>query len=842
MATKSKRRKKRHPVSDLFQQAQRSFSKRDFKQALKNAKLCYRQEPSDEHGRFFQRACLARARELHRLGMRDECRSVLETLLDLGVTEPSVKEELPQLLIAVGMFDRSGAGQSRPDIDADSPLLASAADHAVVRPEEASASLAGIREGAQTIRAVLRALESGDESEVFARLKDVGRNSPFADWKYFIRGLAAYYRQDGPETLANWDRLDPARFAAQITAPLRVLADPASADRNDRHVKGGIGKIAAHVLGGPILTHLYDLRTHLAADRWKNALGSLCKSREPLRRLNPDLLGRIAGVLYSAILRKGSRSRMDDLASVADPLPMDPHWNRARAILWEHPENHDVREAEKCWLCYLDDLAAMECLSEAEASLAQALVWERIGLSFVREREAASRPFGWSETPPDELEARATEYFDNALRWAPNLLSAYEALAAAQIDWKEPEKAAETFRRLLEHFPENLDALLFLAQHHVRRDEPLRAGEYARQAHRLKPANKVIAGLLWSAHVGSARHYALRNEWEEGRAEFEAADKLNPSARDAYHLLARKAIFELRARDFALGEQLAEQAQSQAAEPTPALLVLAVEAIRYDLSRTARSGFQRQWEAALKKRCCSQTAGLMSMALTAYLVVEVDYSGRRDHVKHLLAYVRRCSHVKWAAGDLRNVCTFLETLAEQAEFSGDVRLLGKLVRKGLKKFPQEPAFHVMAGELEIAKGPAMCNRPYAQKCFQAALELAKSSNEPGTAAVVERAKRKLTFLGEVGLEPFEDYCDVDDDEDDEDNPFAGPMPSGFFGPDFDPHPDVSPGELFGIFVRACSEMGLDPEEVLDRMATDGPFRVRRPPKSRSRSKRKKKKR
>ena len=74
MATKSKRHKKRCPVPDLFQQAQRSFSRRDFKQALKTAKLCYRQQPSDEHGRFFQQACLARARELHRFGMRDECR------------------------------------------------------------------------------------------------------------------------------------------------------------------------------------------------------------------------------------------------------------------------------------------------------------------------------------------------------------------------------------------------------------------------------------------------------------------------------------------------------------------------------------------------------------------------------------------------------------------------------------------------------------------------------------------------------------------------------------------------------------------------------------------------
>jgi len=408
MATKSKGRKKRkrRPGADLFQQAERAYSRREFKQALKDARVCYRQQPSEEHHRLLQRASLARARELHGLGMREECRSVLEALLDLGVTEPSVEQELPQLLVAVGLFDRSAAGREQIALEADSPLLASAADHAIVRPAEAPARLPEIRRGAATIRAALKALDEGNESDAVARLKEISRNSPFADWKYFVRGLAAYYRRDTSEMQANWARLDPSRFAVRIAGPLRALAEPAAANRNDRQVKRGVGKIATQVLGGPILAHLYDLRTHLAADRWKNVLESLRKSRDTLSRFEPDLLERIVSVLYLAIIRKGLSARMAELASMADPMPMDPHWNRAWAMVWEHPKNDDIDQAEKHWLGYLDDLAGLECLSPAERTLAQALVWERIGQMYVQECGAEPEPFYRLDGHAAELQAR----------------------------------------------------------------------------------------------------------------------------------------------------------------------------------------------------------------------------------------------------------------------------------------------------------------------------------------------------------------------------------------------------------------------------------------------------
>ena len=173
MATKQKHRSKHGAVGQL-QLAQRLLEKGDFKQALKNAKLCYRQEPSPDARQLLERAHLARGRQLCRAGLRAESRAVVENLLELGATDASVQGELPELLIALGLFNRIAvAGGSNASVEEGSPLYATAADHAVLWPEGAPASLPAIRRGAESIRRALVALEAGNEADAMAELKDI---------------------------------------------------------------------------------------------------------------------------------------------------------------------------------------------------------------------------------------------------------------------------------------------------------------------------------------------------------------------------------------------------------------------------------------------------------------------------------------------------------------------------------------------------------------------------------------------------------------------------------------------------------------------------------------------
>ena len=533
MATKQKHRTK-HGAAGLLQQAQRSLEKGDFKQALKDAKVGYRQQPSPEARQLLERAYLARGRQLYRAGLHAESRAVIENLLELGATDASVRQELPELLIALGLFDRvaavSGANAS---LEEGSPLYAAAADHAVLRPEKAPASLPAIRQGAGAIRRALAALETGDEAEAMAALKDIARASPFADWKYFVRGLAAYYRQDAAEMQANWDRLEAGRFAARIAASLKVLADPAVVPMDDFRTTDTLARLGSAVLGGPILARLQTLQGHVAAGRWREAVKLLRAANPLLCQIDAALPQRLANVLYAAIVRKGNPAALRELAAVMEPLPIDPHWNRGLAMAWERfddeddEDDDDLAQAERYWRAYLDDLARLECLLPAERTLARALVWLRLGRMLAEESCPICPTCGVRHEPDEDVQARAIDCFENALKLSPELLAAYRALAEAYREWDEPEKAAATWRRLVERFPENLETLLFLADHHIRRDEPFAAREFIFRAQRLKPLDAKIKAMVWSVHLASARHHALAGRWDEGRAEFAAAEKLD---------------------------------------------------------------------------------------------------------------------------------------------------------------------------------------------------------------------------------------------------------------------------------------------------------------------------
>ena len=82
---------------------------------------------------------------------------------------------------------------------------------------------------------------------------------------------------------------------------------------------------------------------------------------------------------------KGLPRALGELAKLIEPPPLDPHWNRGLAMAWEQCEDGERSKVEHHWRAYLDDLAGMECLSPPQRTMAQALVWLRLGKWLVEE-------------------------------------------------------------------------------------------------------------------------------------------------------------------------------------------------------------------------------------------------------------------------------------------------------------------------------------------------------------------------------------------------------------------------------------------------------------------------
>ena len=392
---------------------------------------------------------------------------------------------------------------------------------------------------------------------------------------------------------------------------------------------------------------------------------SLRAARPLLSQVDSALPQRLTNVLYASIVRKGSPTTLRALAAVTEPLSIDPHWNRGFAMAWEllddevddeyddeeYDEEHDpLAQAERYWRAYLDDLASMECLLPEERSLARALVWLRLGRMLAEESCPLCPTCGVRHEPDEDAQARAVVCFENSLKLSPGLLSGYLALAEAYSEWDEPDKAAATWRRVAERFPDNLESLLFLANYHIRRDEPLAAREYAFRARRLKPLDAKIKAMTGSIHLASARHHAMAGRWEDGRAEFAAAEKLDHAGMPGYHVLVRRAAFELKAGDLGLANRLLDRAQNELGEAAPVWLLMSIESRRYALLPVMAAEFEHRWSTKLKKSRRSAPIGEMCRMMTAHLMLDVDYSGRDDHVTALLDFLRGCKRIrKWQA-------------------------------------------------------------------------------------------------------------------------------------------------------------------------------------------------
>ena len=859
MATKQKHRMK-HGAAGLGQQAQRSLEKGDFKQALKDAKVWYRQQPGPEARQLLERAYLARGRQLHRAGLQDEARAVAENLLELGTTEASVQQGLPELLIALGLFNRvaavSGADATLED---GSPLYAAAVDHAVLRPARAPASLPAVRQGAETIHRALAALEAGDEAEAMAALKDIARASAFADWKYFVRGLAAYYRQDAAEMQANWERLDAGRFAAKIAASLRVLADPAVVSIDDFRATDTLARLGAAVLGGPVLARLQTLQGHVVAGRWREAVKLLRAATPVLCQIDSTLPQRLTSILYATLVHKGSPAALRELAAVIEPLPMDPHWNRGLAMAWERLDDedddydrydNDAALAERHWRSYLDDLVVLDCLLPTERTLARALVWFRLGQMLTEESCPMCSTCGIRHEPDEDIQRRAIDCYENAMKLAPELLAAYQELAEAYREWGDSEHAAATWRRLVQRFPENIETLLFLADHHIRRDEPFAAGEFVFRAQRLKPLDARIKAMARSVRLASARHHALAGRWDEGRAEFAAAGGADGRDRDANgpQLLVCQAALELKAGNMGLANRLLDRACNELGEAAPISLMMAIESRRYALPKAVAEEFEHRWVTVLKKSRRSAAIGEMCRIATAYVTMDIDYLGRDDHLTRLLAFVRRCQQIrKWQAEDLRSVLDFLmvcehrerhskETFLKRRNTGGALELLTEFAVKARGKFPENSFFHLMVGETEIRKGPLMCNRALARKCFERVLELAAEGDDSDSIQMMKRARESLDLLREIAESPYDASSRSSPrfvEEDEDDSPYESPFGYSGVGEDEEDGdtPVFSsadlPEALIEKFVQFCREFGVDPEEFMNRAAAAGaPFRFR----------------
>ena len=241
----------------MREEFEKLIQKERLKDAVKQAKLLFKDESTPENHRLLENAYFSGRASFSSSRMPESAIEVAQHLLEFGLTSTEWADEFVRLLIKLGLADEAFEIQARsgsPELK--DQLVALAADQAVIHPERMQDVSAEMAREASLIRESLEKLTAGDMENGLAMLRDLPRSSPLSDWKFFVRGLAAYYQGNSEEarrTGAGWTPiakplLSRRGWSRSRPAARRMLAVPSLA---------ALEKVA---FGEPVLERLANLR------------------------------------------------------------------------------------------------------------------------------------------------------------------------------------------------------------------------------------------------------------------------------------------------------------------------------------------------------------------------------------------------------------------------------------------------------------------------------------------------------------------------------------------------------------------------------------------------------
>ena len=200
------------------EEVERLFAKERYKDAVKQAKLCYRDEPTPEHHRLLERAYLLRAQQLRQGGMTNAAQEVAHHLVEFKVTDPELVGPAAELLVAVGLSGKAmelqraagGAGgegsPAPPGGRPGGPAPGSGAGLAAGAPR-------GGRAGSARRWTPWRAATRSGRGRAWPTWRGA---PPSPSGGCSSAGSPPPAEDDPEERRAAWDRLDPARAPARI--------------------------------------------------------------------------------------------------------------------------------------------------------------------------------------------------------------------------------------------------------------------------------------------------------------------------------------------------------------------------------------------------------------------------------------------------------------------------------------------------------------------------------------------------------------------------------------------------------------------------------------------------
>ena len=216
------------PISDE-QEVRALLARGSTKPAVELAKQIHKRFSTPASEALLVDAYAARIRSLLKIGLATEAKALLdlarerypsakEKLLDIGVVVASSQNSLDELLAPLNdpalplerrLAIEAAIKRQVTDLSALAQCPALAADHP-------------LRTGAAALVKAFEAATSGPVTEDALFLPEVSRRGPLAPWKFLVRAIGCFYRNDGAGCAQCLQAIDPDSVPARLVPALRT--------------------------------------------------------------------------------------------------------------------------------------------------------------------------------------------------------------------------------------------------------------------------------------------------------------------------------------------------------------------------------------------------------------------------------------------------------------------------------------------------------------------------------------------------------------------------------------------------------------------------------------------
>ena len=805
MSRKNKKNKKKSSLSpdQVRVQICKFLDSRKFRDAQKLAKSHHASCNTDQSRELLVETLALRAEHLINSDLQVEAKNLLQEVLALDVSDlPKWSQHVSALLLRVGMVQEV-ADLAGDDVD---PLANEATrlriiDQAVANPQTLPEALADLKDEVQAVHSAMDAVERGDDEQAVEMLKCVGRKSPLAEWKLFIRGLIAHYACDAEKVKANWDRLDASRGPSKIVELLRLALTPASVEDKDPATAKVIKDVRDAQLGQDLISDLRGVGEAMEDDDWTCMVRGLRSARPGILALGGDFALRLTRIIYpmlgefarDLIGRDESVNRVSDVTRVLVPLPADPKWVLFRARCECEGGSPFIDRVCDLFDRYINGIDGLKCFSEEEKRIALAIVCSNAvdyiaaaafeGADLRGQIEKACDydmdQDDLDQSVQEELgyRERARAYYDRGVAAYPKMADLHRSLAAAYEAWEDEAKALECYERLLALSPNDVEAL----EHMVDRFWPDlyspeldKALPYLVRLRELKPLDADYREKEMVVRLGICRQRASGGRWDDGRQAFEELEKGIPAEMLGLRDVLARAMFEIVAGNTMGGQALVDQLVDRYKSELVVYWGMILEGVYYRDMPQHKAHWWSKCSSLLQNKVTIVEAELLAR-LTLNYVRWSSVESIKDEVSDLLLYLSGCTRLRSVTEDqMAMIChlyvVLIESFGMRAELpEGAMKTCRKLAEKGVDKFPSRAVFRYCLAVLamhdsKIQSHLSSYELSNAKEELREAERLADTGNKPDDLFVRSVAPHVGTLLNRLASSSLPRYFRDDDTE------------------------------------------------------------------------------